>query len=215
MAEDGSDVPPQKHGAEEIDPRRAPATGPPPEGSPQVPRGKRGVLGPRHRWTARRRWTATASVIAAAGALAGVGSLIYAIVAHDGRQADFSKLTRSVSSALCGQIPPHEADRLTVENDASDGVWSRSSAIYFGRFFGRHETPRNAARWLPNCTYVHIKCQVEGARYGFTQQLGNKALRSLGWTVWVELGSGDWLPLAAFSESTGLERPTVPIATCG
>jgi hypothetical protein len=161
------------------------------------------------------RWKQVAQGIGVLAGLATIAALILEIALNvTGGSTSSLALTPPASSIRCGAIPAHKPDRLTIENDAGRGVWSRTTHTYFGRFFPHAVRPRNGARWLPNCTVVRVECLSDGTAYRFVQQYGNGAIESLRWKAWVHVSRTEWLPLAAFAESTGLERPTLPIRPC-
>jgi hypothetical protein len=85
--------------------------------------------------------------------------------------------------------------------------------VDFPGFSNEDLRPAGAVRWLPNCTVVKVRCAQNGGSYGFINTIHDQQVQ-LNWRRWAQLDRGDWLPLSAVAESTGLRQPILGLSPC-
>jgi hypothetical protein len=124
-----------------------------------------------------------------------VGGAIAAIVAA-------LAIPRIIAATSAGHGHPSQI-QLTIENDRSYGVWTRSTPR--GQFSTRSVRPAGAGQWLTQGATVHAVCARAGGSYhvmfnGLSQT----------WSWWIKLAGGAWIQSAGVSQTDASGDGPVP-----
>ncbi|MHB1592986.1 MAG: hypothetical protein ACYCO9_05085 [Streptosporangiaceae bacterium] len=129
-----------------------------------------------------------------------VGGVIVAIIAA-------LVVPRIVAAAADGHGRARRV-QLTIENDRSYGVWTRSTPS--GQFSTRSARPANAGQWLTQGATVQAVCARAGGSY---HVIFNGVSQT--WSWWIKLAHGGWIQSAGVSQTdTSGDGPVPHLPDC-